>query len=136
MPLPPPYAYFTKNTLLIPLSLSLPTEAPLDLHPTTQRRSPGSFNMHPLLPHMRLHGCAPILYDVLYTPSTRTVVDRTTHTAVPAHTLAQPATEPPAPRVVLRSDKIPWPVVIGGSSPKSKSAGARFYIGPWGWGGE
>ena len=61
-------------------------------------------------------------------------MDRTTHTAVPAHTLAPPATEPPAPRVVRRSDKFPWPVVVGGSSPKSKSAGARFYIG--GGGGE
>ena len=127
MPLPPPYAHFTKNTLFIPLSL--PTEAPLDLHATTQRRSPGSFNMHPLLPHMRLHGCAPILYDVLYIPSTRTVVDRTTHTAVPAHTLAQPATELPAPRVVLRSDKFPWPVVVGGSSPKFKCRGEVLHWG-------
>ena len=125
MPLPPPYAHFTKNTLLIPLSL--PTEAPLGLHATTQRRHPGSFNMHPLLAHTRLHSrCVPILYDVLYTPSTRTVVDRTTHTAVPAHTLAQPATEPPAPRVAPRSDKFPWSVVIGGSS---KLSGARFHIG-------
>ena len=43
--------------------------------------------MHPILASTRLHS-APISYDVLYTPSTPTVVDRTTHTAVPAHTLA------------------------------------------------
>ena len=98
------------------------------MHATTQHRRSSSFNMHLLLAHTRLHSrCVPISYDVLYTPSTRTVVDRTTHTAVPAHTLAQPATEPPAPRVVLRSDKFPWPVVVGGSS--SKSAGTRFYMG-------
>jgi hypothetical protein len=111
------------KTRFSPRYPSLPTEAPLNLHATTQR----SFNMHPLLASTRLHS-APISYDVLYTPSTRTVVDRTTHMAVPAHTLAQPATEPPAPRVVLRSDKFPWPVVVGGGG-SSKAAGARFYIG-------
>jgi hypothetical protein len=50
--------------------------------------------------------------------------------AVPTHTLSQPATEPPTPvsaRIVLRSDKFPWPVVVGpSSSPKS---GSRFYLG-------
>jgi len=82
--------------------------------------------MHPLLATTRLHS-APISYDILYTPSTRTVVDRTTHTAVPSHTLSQPATEPPTPssaRIVLRSDKFPWPIVVGPSK-----SGSRFYLG-------
>lgn len=77
-----------------------------------------SLHMHPLFASTRLHS-APISYDVSYTPSSRTVLDRTTHMAVPAHTLAQPATDPPTPvsaRLTLRSDKFPWPVVVGPSS--------------------
>jgi hypothetical protein len=82
--------------------------------------------MHPLLSYTRLHH-APISYDIAFTPSARTVVDRTVHSPFPAVTLAQPATEPPIPassRLVLRSPKLPWVVVIGpiGSPPS-------FFIG-------
>jgi len=87
--------------------------------------------MHPLLAITRLHS-APISYDVLYTPSTRTVVDRTTHIAVPTHTLSQPATEPPTPasaRVILRSDRFPWPVIVGSSSSSKSGSGSKFYLG-------
>jgi len=85
--------------------------------------------MHPLLSYTRLHH-APISYDVAFTPSARTVVDRTMHSPLPAVTLAQPATEPPIPassRLVLRSPKLPWVVVVGpiGSPPK-------FFIGKGG----
>jgi hypothetical protein len=77
--------------------------------------------MHPLLSYTRLHH-APISYDVAFTPSARTVVDRTLHSPLPAVTLEQPATEPPIPassRLVLRSPKLPWVVVVGpiGSTP-------------------
>ncbi|KAH8070762.1 hypothetical protein BXZ70DRAFT_775189 [Cristinia sonorae] len=88
-------------------------------HPRTQE-----LHMHPLLAYTRLHR-APITYDVMFTPSARTVLDRTTHSAIPSHTLSQPATDPPTPsssRLVLRSHKFPWPVVIGPSGP-------RFTIG-------
>lgn len=104
------------------------SQVPLNLHTSTQRHA-DSLHMHPLLAATRIH-TAPISYDVLYTPSTRTVVDRTTHMAVPAHTLSQPATDPPVPissRVVLRSDKFPWPIVVGSSSPPKP--GSRFYLG-------
>ncbi|KAF7976652.1 hypothetical protein HWV62_5981 [Athelia sp. TMB] len=97
----------------------------LNLH-DAQRRT-GSLHMHPLLAATRLHN-APISYDILYTPSTRTILDRNTHLAVPSHTLAQPATDPPtsvSARIVLRSDKFPWPVVVGPSS----QSGSRFYLG-------
>ena len=60
--------------------------------------------MHPLLFYTRLN-CAPISYDIVFTPSARTVVDRTVDSPIPAVTLAQPATEPPIPRssrLVLR----------------------------------
>ena len=82
--------------------------------------------MHPLLSYTRLHH-APISYDIAFTPSARTVVDRTVHSPFPAVTLAQPATEPPIPassRLVLRSPKLPWVVVVGpiGSPPS-------FFIG-------
>ncbi|THH26297.1 hypothetical protein EUX98_g7890 [Antrodiella citrinella] len=62
----------------------------------------------------------------MFTPSARTVLDRATHSAIPSHTLSQPATEPPtlsSSRLILRSHKFPWPVVVGPSGP-------RFTIGP------
>ncbi|KAI0261861.1 hypothetical protein BC834DRAFT_829629 [Gloeopeniophorella convolvens] len=91
----------------------------------SQARAP-RLHMHPLLSYARLHH-APISYDIAFTPSARTVLDRTIHAPVPAVTLAQPATEPPTPassRLVLRSPKLPWVVVIGpiGSTPS-------FFIG-------
>ncbi|PSS37476.1 hypothetical protein EW026_g2082 [Hermanssonia centrifuga] len=81
--------------------------------------------MHPILAYTRLHR-APITYDVTFTPSARTVLDRATRSAIPPHTLAQPATDPPTPsssRLILRSHKFPWPVIVQGSGP-------RFTIGP------
>lgn len=77
--------------------------------------------MHPLLAYTRRHP-APLSFDVAFTPSARSVLDRTMHAPVPAVTLAQPATEPPIPassRLVLRSEKFPWLVVVGpvGSAP-------------------
>ncbi|KAI0063806.1 hypothetical protein BV25DRAFT_363368 [Artomyces pyxidatus] len=86
----------------------------------SQHRTP-TLHMHPLFAYARLHH-APISYDIAFTPSARTVLDRTIHKPVPALTLAQPATEPPTPassRLVLRSHKFPWLVVVGpvGSSP-------------------
>ncbi|KAK0449073.1 uncharacterized protein EV420DRAFT_790893 [Desarmillaria tabescens] len=83
-----------------------------------------SIHMHPLLASSRFHN-APISYDVTFPPSSRYVVDRNTRTAVPAHTLAQPATDPPTfTKLVMRCDKFPWPVVV---SPSSKVG--KFYIG-------
>ncbi|OBZ65616.1 hypothetical protein A0H81_14429 [Grifola frondosa] len=81
----------------------------------------------------RLHR-APITYDVSFTPSARTVLDRATHSAIPAHTLSQPATEPPTPagsRLVLRCEKFPWPVIVSGSLSNSHSSPTRprFTIG-------
>ncbi len=84
-----------------------------------------ALHMHPLLAYTRLHR-SPITYDVMFTPSARTVLDRATHSAIPSHTLSQPATDPPTPsssRLILRSHKFPWPVVVTGSGP-------RFTIGP------
>lgn len=74
-----------------------------------------ALHMHPLFASTRLHS-APISYDVTFAPSPRTVLDRATHSAVDVHTLSQPATDPPTPassRILLRSDKFPWPVVVG-----------------------
>jgi hypothetical protein len=79
--------------------------------------------MHPLFAYSRLHH-APIQYDVGRTPSARTVLDCTTHSPVPAHTLAQPATDPPtaAPdQLVLRSHKFPWTIVVKASPPSPSS---------------
>jgi len=51
---------------------------------------------------------------------------------VPAHTLGQPATDPPtqsSSRLVFRSDEFSWPVVVGHTSPSNPSAKSKgFYI--------
>ncbi|KAI0309713.1 hypothetical protein OF83DRAFT_1179295 [Amylostereum chailletii] len=75
--------------------------------------------MHPLLAYTRRHP-APISFNVVFTPSARSVLDRTVNAPVPVHTLAQPATEPltsASSRLVLRSDKFPWLVVVGSVDP-------------------
>ncbi|KIY67376.1 hypothetical protein CYLTODRAFT_454483 [Cylindrobasidium torrendii FP15055 ss-10] len=83
-------------------------------------------HMHPLLASGRMTK-APIAYDVSYTPSPQSVVDRSTRSAVPSHTLSQPATDPPTyGKLVLRSDKLPWPVVVQSSAAKT---GSKFFIG-------
>ncbi|KAL7277093.1 hypothetical protein PYCCODRAFT_1465497 [Trametes coccinea BRFM310] len=96
-----------------------------------------TLHMHPLLAHTRLHR-APIMYDVSFTPSARTVLDRATRSAIPSHTLSEPATDPPTPagaRIVLHSHKFPWPVVVMAShhhaptSSESRSRRARFTVG-------
>ncbi|KAF8119810.1 hypothetical protein EV363DRAFT_1379451 [Boletus edulis] len=102
------------------------TELKISHHPT-------SLHMHPLFASTRLHS-AHISYNVTYTPSSRTVLDRTTHTAVPAHTLSQPATDPQTPaasHLVLRTDKFPWPVIVGPST--SSPSGTSFYIASDAW---
>ncbi|KAK7042967.1 hypothetical protein VNI00_008704 [Paramarasmius palmivorus] len=67
----------------------------------------------------------------MYPPSSRTIVDRNTRTSVPSHTLTQSATDPPTSgRLVLRSDKLPWTIVVqAGTAPTSQPrTGAKFYI--------
>ena len=83
-------------------------------------------HMHPLFAATRLHS-APINYDVTFAPSSRTVVDRDTNSPIPSHTLSQPATDPPtsiSSRIVLRSDKFPWPVIVGPNSSSGSSFGS------------
>lgn len=93
--------------------------------------SPSSLHMHPLFAYSRLHH-APIAYDVTHPPSARTVLDSTTHSPVPAHTLSQPATDPPtaAPsQLVLRSHKFPWTIVVnssGTSNPPPPTSGRKL----------
>jgi hypothetical protein len=60
------------------------------------------FHMHPLLLYTRLHH-TPISYNVAFTPSAQTVVDRTVHSPLPAITLAQPTTE----LLILASSHLP-----------------------------
>ncbi|KAK7024436.1 hypothetical protein VNI00_016287 [Paramarasmius palmivorus] len=94
-------------------------------------KRPQTLHMHPLLAATH-RSRAPISYDVMYTPSSRTIVDRSTRTSVPSHTLQQPATDPPtADRLVLRSDKFPWSIVVqaGVSSAQPPKSAAKFYIG-------
>jgi hypothetical protein len=89
--------------------------------------SPSNLHMHPLFAYSRLHH-APIVYDVTHTPSAQTVLDCTTRSPVPAHTLAQPATDPPtsAPsQLVLRSHKFPWTIVVNASGHSDSNSSGR-----------
>ena len=108
---------------------------PIDAHVSFQnpnRLTP--VYMHPLLSYGRIQR-APISFDVIYPPSTRTVVDRHTHSPIPSLTLTQPATEPPTyGRFVLKCEKLPWYIIAttgGGVSEMDtgRSSGKRFYIG-------
>ena len=88
--------------------------------------------MHPLLAYSRLHR-PPICFDATFAPSSRTVLDRSTLNPVPPHTLTQPATEPPTfTRLVLRCEKLPWPVLVTSptenASNGGNSSGSKFYI--------
>ncbi|KAK0452833.1 uncharacterized protein EV420DRAFT_682869 [Desarmillaria tabescens] len=73
---------------------------------------PEALHMHPLFASSRqCH--APIWYNVTFTPSSKSVVDRKTQTPIPAHTLSQPATDPAnSDKLVLKSNKLPWPIVV------------------------
>ncbi|KAF7791718.1 hypothetical protein EIP86_002742 [Pleurotus ostreatoroseus] len=91
-----------------------------------------ALHMHPLLAYTKLHH-APITYDVTFTPSARTVLDHATHSPIPPHTLAEPATDPPTPaasRLILRSHKFPWTVVVAGAGAGAGGASPRFTVGP------
>lgn len=61
----------------------------------------------------------PIVYDVTFAPSWRSVVDRSTRSAVPPSILNQPATDPPIPAggwLTLHTDKLPWTIVATASN--------------------
>ncbi|KAH9848753.1 hypothetical protein C2E23DRAFT_738864 [Lenzites betulinus] len=97
-----------------------------------------TLHMHPLLAASRTRR-SPILYDVSFTPSARTVLDSTTKKAIHSSLLSAPATDSPIPaggRLVLHSHKFPWAVVATasqtGSPPRSSSAERRprFTVGP------
>ena len=79
---------------------------------------PSGLHMHPLLAYSRLH--APFQYDVGQIPSAQTVLDCTTRSPVPPHTLAQPATDPPIgglDQLLLKSHKLPWTIVVKSWAP-------------------
>jgi hypothetical protein len=87
--------------------------------------------IHPLLAFSRRHP-APISFDMAFAPTAQTVLlNKTVNVLVPALVLAQLATEPPIPassRLILRSEKLPWLVVVGpvgsGESTKPESSAA------------
>jgi hypothetical protein len=113
---PPPQ--ITEKTTPAPV-LSEPSLVPHHQLATTtdgsQARAP-RFYMYPLLVSYNRLSHAPILYDIASTPSARSVIDRTMHIPFPAAALEQPTTEPPilaSSRLVLRSSKLPWVVVVG-----------------------
>ncbi|KAJ3732694.1 hypothetical protein DFJ43DRAFT_290060 [Lentinula guzmanii] len=88
-----------------------------------------TLHMHPLLAVSQFSR-APICYDVSRPPSPQTIVDRSTRSAIPTHTLNQPATDPPTmSRLVLRSNKFPWPIVVDAGCSSHKKTVPKFYLG-------
>jgi hypothetical protein len=87
--------------------------------------------MHPLLSHKGLHH-SPVSYDMNYAPSSYSIFDHSTRTPIPTEILSQPATDPPISRLILKSDKLPRPIVVTPPSStvtNSRSrSGAGFYI--------
>lgn len=89
--------------------------------------------VHPLFSSSRLHR-APISYDVMYPPSSQTVIDRHTRASIPFQTLTQPITDPSTMgRLVLKSDEFPWTIIAcpssGAVSGSGEAKSPRFYLG-------
>jgi len=65
----------------------------------------------------------------MFPPSPQTVVDGTTHTAIPSDILCQPAIDPPTFNLVLRSDKFPWLIVVQPSAYATESSPVKLKLG-------
>ncbi|KAJ3904040.1 hypothetical protein F5879DRAFT_103714 [Lentinula edodes] len=103
---------------------------------------PQLLHMHPLLAASSPDSPAPICYDVTRPPSRTSVrckFAETTHEAasstprstkngeaVPAHVLAEPATDPPTlGKLVLKSDRFPWEVIVTAGCAEAPSVNSR-----------
>ncbi|KAJ6473499.1 hypothetical protein DFH09DRAFT_1343529 [Mycena vulgaris] len=76
------------------------------------RPDPTTFAMHPLFDYTHLDH-APISCDILYPPSSRSILDRSSRAAIPYETLDEPATEPALyTQLVLKCDLFPWKIVV------------------------
>ncbi|KAF8069324.1 hypothetical protein FPV67DRAFT_1669330 [Lyophyllum atratum] len=83
-----------------------------------RRRQP-ALQIHPLLVHTCLQR-SPLAYDVAHPPSPDSLIDRRTRSTILAATLAQPATKPSTPTLVLKSPKFPWAIVATSARANTK----------------
>ncbi|KAJ7093510.1 hypothetical protein C8R44DRAFT_835440 [Mycena epipterygia] len=68
--------------------------------------------MHPLFEYTHLDH-APISCDILYPPSSRSILERSTREPIAYETLDEPATEPVLyTQLVLKCDLFPWEVIV------------------------
>ncbi|KAJ6488800.1 hypothetical protein C8R45DRAFT_1073979 [Mycena sanguinolenta] len=81
--------------------------------------APTSLTLHPLFSYIRPVEHAPISCDMLYPPSSRTILDRSTRTPISYETLAEPATQPPLYDQLVLHVKcdvttwhFPWEIVV------------------------
>lgn len=82
----------------------------------THPNRPIIVQMHPLLACSRASR-SPISYDITCSPSSKTILDRITHSPIPAYLLLQPATEPATTgKMELKIEGIPWDVVVAPAS--------------------
>ncbi|KAK7038624.1 hypothetical protein R3P38DRAFT_548620 [Favolaschia claudopus] len=90
-------------------------------HPPTD---PTSFTLHPLFAYVRPTNHAPISCDILYPPSSHTILDRSTRSPISYETLLEPATQPPLySQLVLKSELFPWEIVV---RPNAAATGTSF----------
>ncbi|KAJ7078033.1 hypothetical protein B0H15DRAFT_1001789 [Mycena belliarum] len=88
---------------------------------------PTHFTMHPLFQYTHLEH-APISCDLLYAPSPRTVLDRSTRAPIPDAALDAPATEPPLyAQLVLQCPLLPWNIVVRPGAAAPAPAPRRGY---------
>ncbi|KAJ3807366.1 hypothetical protein EV368DRAFT_16738, partial [Lentinula lateritia] len=106
---------------------------------------PQLLHMHPLFAASSPDSLAPICYDVARPPSRTSVrckFAESTHEtasstprstkdgeAVPAHVLAEPATDPPTlGKLVLKSDRFPWEVIVTAGCAGAPSVNSRPFV--------
>ncbi|KAJ7147412.1 hypothetical protein C8R43DRAFT_1129666 [Mycena crocata] len=76
------------------------------------RPDPTSFTMHPLFEYTHLDH-APVSCDIIYPPSSRSILDRSTRASIPYDTLDEPATEPALyTQLTLTCELFPWEVIV------------------------
>lgn len=120
----------TSNSSQLSIPTHPPPEVSIPVRFLVRASHAQVLRMHPIFVHTRLQR-APIVYDVMFTPSARTVLDRTTQSAISSYTLNEFATDPPTPsssRLVLRSPKLPWPVIVGFSTPHNSMSPSNRVI--------
>ncbi|KAF8172614.1 hypothetical protein K438DRAFT_1457929, partial [Mycena galopus ATCC 62051] len=84
--------------------------------------------MHPLFEYIRPVDHAPISCDVLYPPSSHSILDRSTRVPIPYETLAEPATEPALySQLVLKCELFAWEIIVRPNAARATPPSAKGF---------